>query len=87
MTDFRGKISRIDPTARGPLIIIYQVTAITCSNPADFIYDKPFTTILLSNITINASEISHYDTSYGNIKLQKNKQVDSKPWPSLGTLT
>ena len=32
--------------------------------------------MLLSNVTVNVSEISNSDTRYGNIKMQNTKQVD-----------
>ena len=46
MSDFRGKFSRKDPTARWLLMIIDQVAVITCSDAADFTSEKTFANIL-----------------------------------------
>ena len=39
MTDFRVNISHKDPSKRGPLMMIDQVTAITCTDTSDFTSD------------------------------------------------
>ena len=60
------------------MIIIDQVTASTCTDAADYNSDDNFANMLLSNATVNVSEISNSDTRYGNTKSQKTKQVDSE---------
>ena len=75
MTDFRGKIVCKYPAVRRPLMIIDQVTASTCTDADEFIYDDNFDTMLFSNVTANFSEIYNYDIKYENIKSQKTKQV------------
>ena len=73
-----------DPAVRGPLMIIYQVTASTCTDAANLTSDINFATIILSNVTENVSKISYSDTRYGNTRSQKTKQFDyetlAKPW-------
>ena len=78
MTDFRGIFPRKDPADRGLLMIIDQATAIFCTDASDFTSNVDFTNMLLSNVTVNVSEISNSDTRYGNIKSQKTKHVDSE---------
>ena len=78
MTDFCVKISYKHPSARGTLMIIDQVTVSNCTYAADFTSDENFDHMLLSNVTINVSEIPNSDTMEGNIKSQKTKQVDSE---------
>ena len=78
MTDFRGKIACKCTSARVPLMITDQVTVSTCTDNAYFTSDNIFANMLLSNITINVSEISNSDTKHRNIKSQKTKQVDSE---------
>ena len=34
--------------------------------------------MFFSDVTVNVSELSNYDTRYGNIKSKKTKQVDSE---------
>ena len=78
MTGFRGKNPQKGPAARGTFMIIDQVTAGTCTDAADFASDDTFANMLFSNVTVNISEISSFDTRYGNIRLQKTKKVDSE---------
>ena len=78
MTDLCGKIYHKYLAARRQLMIIDQVTAITCTDAADFTSDESFASMILSNVTLNISEISNSGTRYGNIKSQKTKQVDSE---------
>ena len=78
MTNFCGKISRKYPSARGLLLIIDQVTASTCADAADFTSDEKNSTMILSNVTANVSEISNSDTRYRNIKLNNTKQFYSR---------
>ena len=68
MTHFRGKIDRKLPDARGLLMIIVQVTVSSCIDAADFTFNENISNMILSDVTINASEISNSDTRYGNIK-------------------
>ena len=78
MSDFHGKIVRKDPATRGTLVIINQESASTCTDAADFTSDENYANMILSNVTLNVSEISFSDNRYGNIKYKKKKQVDSE---------
>ena len=78
MTEFCRNVSCKDPAASGPWKVIEKVTAITCTDAADFTSNDNLATIMLSNVASNVSKISISDTRYGNIKLQKTKQVDSE---------
>ena len=59
-------------------MIIDQVTAVTWTDAAYFTYDENFADIILSNVTVNFSEITNSVTRYGDIKLQKTKNVYSE---------
>ena len=78
MSVFHVKIAHKDLYARVPLMFIDQVTASTCTDAADFTSDDNCSTMILSNINANVSDISNPGTRYGNIKLQNTKQVDSE---------
>ena len=78
MTNSFSKFSHTDTAARGPLMIIDQVTAVTWTDAAYFTYDENFADIILSNVTVNFSEITNSVTRYGDIKLQKTKNVYSE---------
>ena len=77
-TDYRVKVVHSASTARGPLMVINQVTASTCDDAADLTADDNFANVLQSHVHVNISEISNSGTKYGNIKSQRSKQVDSK---------
>ena len=57
-------------------MIIYQITDITCNYVAEFTADEKSTNTLESNVNINISDISNFDTRYGNIQSKRSKQVD-----------
>ena len=76
MCDLCGKVFRKDPAVRGNLVIINQVTAITCIDADEFTSDEMFANMILSNMNINVSDISNPDTRYGKIKSKNTKQVD-----------
>ena len=78
MSVFHVKISHKDLYARVPLMFIDQVTASTCTDAADLTSEETFSTMTLSNVNANVSDISNPGTRYGNIKLQNTKQVDSE---------
>ena len=77
MYDFRGKIIHETSVARGPLMVINQVTASTTFCAADIYSDEKFANILESNVTVTLSGIKNPNNKYGDIKSKKGKQVES----------
>ena len=78
MVDHRGKVVCSDSAARGPLMVINQVTASTCIDASDLTADDNFANVLQSHIHVNICEISNSGTKYGDIKSHRRKQVDSE---------
>ena len=73
MCNFRGKIIRETSVARGPLMIINQVTARTTVCATDIYSDENFANVLESNVTVTLSEIKNSNNKYGDIKSKKVK--------------
>ena len=77
MHDYCGKFVCSDPVVRVLLLVINQINASTRNDVADFTSDGKFTNTLEYNVNINISDISNYETRYGNIQSKRSKQVDS----------
>ena len=77
MCDFRGEIIQETSVARGPLMVINQVTASTTVCTADIYSDENFANVLESNVAVTLYKITNSNNKYGNIRSKKGKQVDS----------
>ena len=77
MCDFCGKIIQETYVARGPLMVINQVTDSTTVCAADIYSDENFANVLESNVTATLSEIKNSNYKYGDIRSKKGNQVDS----------